>query len=255
MNKEKENFYTAKSFYKNEVVKNYNKERTESTKWKREQKAAEDIIASFTSNSTFLDLPVGTGRLLPLFRKYDQKVYGVDISKDMLSYVQESDIDKSCIVELLEGDAENIPLPDNSVDAVLSFRLLNLVPFVVFTNIIKEFKRVSSGEIIFQIRVNEELSFIALIVKILLDPRTHLNRIAAYLIGLGKNLFFSSKKENTNDSGNIHQSYFIHDLEEVLKQLNMNNLTIKQTIEIDKGVDYSKGSYIPYLIFRCTQDK
>ena len=154
-----------------------------------------------------------------------------------------------------EGDAENIPLPDNSVDAVLSFRLLNLVPFVVFTNIIKEFKRVSSGEIIFQIRVNEELSFIALIGKILLDPRTHLNRIAAYLIDLVKNFFFSSKKEDAADSGNIYQSYFIHDLEAVLKQLDMNNLTIKQTIEIDKGVDYSKGSYIPYLIFRCTQDK
>ena len=58
----------------------------------------------------------------------------------MLSHVQESDIDKSSIIDLLEGDAENIPLPDNSVDAVLSFRLLNLVPFDVFANIIKEFK-------------------------------------------------------------------------------------------------------------------
>ena len=173
----------------------------------------------------------------------------------MLSHVQESDIDKSSIIELLEGDAENIPLPDNSVDAVLSFRLLNLVPFVVFANIIKEFKRVSSGEIIFQIRVNEELSFIALIGKILLDPRTHLNRVAAYLIDLGKNLFFSSKKKIPMILEIPIKSYFIHDLEEVLKQLNMNNLTIKQTIEIDKGVDYSKGSYIPYLIFRCTQDK
>ena len=71
MNREDNNFYTAKSFYRNEVVKNYNKERTASTKWKREQKAAEDIIASFTSNSTFLDLPIGTGRLLPLFSKYN----------------------------------------------------------------------------------------------------------------------------------------------------------------------------------------
>lgn len=255
MNEEHKNFYTAKSFYKNEVVENYNKKRTASTKWKREQKAAEDIISSFTSNSTFLDLPIGTGRLLPLFRKYDQKVYGVDISKDMLNHVKESDTDKSCIEELIEGDAENIPLPANSVDAVISFRLLNLVPFDVLSNAIKEFKRVSSGEIIFQVRVKEKLSAIALIGKVLSDPRTHLNRLMGYLIHLAKGIFFRSKKEDIENSESTDQSYFIHDLKEVLNQVNINNLKIKEIIEIDRGVDYSKRSYIPFLIFRCTQGK
>jgi ubiquinone/menaquinone biosynthesis C-methylase UbiE len=253
MTKESKNFYTAKSFYRNEVVRNYNKERTTSTKWKREQKEVEKIISSFPANSTFLDLPIGTGRLLPLFQKYDQKVYGVDISKDMLNYIKESELNVSSIIELIEGDAENIPLPTNSVDAVFCLRLLNLVPINVCTNIIREFTRVSAGDVIFQVRVNQKVSLLTLFIKILSDPRTHLNRMAAYLIKLVKQGFY--KSENSNQNAEItDQSYFVHDFEEISKQLEINKLTVKQILEIDKGIDYSKGTYIPFLIIRCSQN-
>lgn len=57
------------------------------------------------------------------------KVYGLDMTKAMLEKAgRNAKIANAVNVELIEGNAETIPLPDASVDIVTSNGVLNLVP-------------------------------------------------------------------------------------------------------------------------------
>lgn len=82
------------------------------------------------------------------------KVWALDITPDMLSRLkatlEENGIDN---VEILEADAEHIPLPDNSVDVVTSNGVLNLVPdkrkaFAEIFRVLKSEGRVQLADIV-----------------------------------------------------------------------------------------------------------
>lgn len=246
--------YSAKSFYKEDVVANYNKERSLSTKWKREQKIAEKIIGSFPKNSTFLDLPIGTGRLLPFYEKYHQKVYGIDISNDMLNHIQESKVFKNCIMSLLQGDAEKIPLPDNTVDAVISLRLFNLVPFSIVKNIIKEFSRVSSNKVIIQVRVKQKINFLTFFKKFFTDLRTNTNSLVSFFFNLFTKLYKKLSLSYIEIPKSEIQNYFIHEIDDIFDELKKNNLKINEIIEVDNGINYREKIYTPFLIIRASKE-
>src|SRR5207237_1624864 len=55
------------------------------------------------------------------------KAYGLDMTDDMLALARENQ-KKAGVenVEFLKGEIENIPLPDNSVDVVISNCVINL---------------------------------------------------------------------------------------------------------------------------------
>ena len=131
--------------YTGDVAKLYNKNRTSSQKWKREQKIMEKIISNFSPRSTILDLPIGTGRLLPFYDSCDHKVYGVDISTDMLEETNKAIKGINANVDLIEGNIEKIPLPDSSVDYVVCMRLFNLVPMSTVEIGLKEFSLITNA--------------------------------------------------------------------------------------------------------------
>ena len=55
------------------------------------------------------------------------KAYGLDMTDDMLALARENQRQAGATnVELLKGEIENIPLPDNSVDVVISNCVINL---------------------------------------------------------------------------------------------------------------------------------
>jgi len=55
------------------------------------------------------------------------KAYGLDMTDDMLALARENQIQAGAInVEFLKGEIENIPLPDHSVDVVISNCVINL---------------------------------------------------------------------------------------------------------------------------------
>jgi ubiquinone/menaquinone biosynthesis C-methylase UbiE len=81
------------------------------------------------------------------------KVYGLDISSDMIELVK-TKINKKNFktqYQLEVGDAEQIHLPNHAVDYILCFRLFHLVPFDVVQKILKEFHRVVKKEVVIQI--------------------------------------------------------------------------------------------------------
>lgn len=85
-----------------------------------------------TPGCTVLDIGAGAGTdvlLSALLTGPEGKVYGLDMTKAMHEKLK-LNMDKMGLtnVEPLFGNAEEIPLPDNSVDVVTSNGVLNLVP-------------------------------------------------------------------------------------------------------------------------------
>ena len=87
-------------------------------------------LAELNTGETVLDLGSGGGiDVLLSARRVGPtgKAYGLDMTDEMLSLARENQR-KSGIenVEFLKGEIENIPLPDNSVDVVISNCVINL---------------------------------------------------------------------------------------------------------------------------------
>ena len=87
-------------------------------------------LAELKPGETVLDLGSGGGIDVFLSAKRvgpSGKAYGLDMTDDMLALARENQR-KAGInnVEFLKGEIENIPLPDNSVDVVISNCVINL---------------------------------------------------------------------------------------------------------------------------------
>jgi arsenite methyltransferase len=79
---------------------------------------------------TVLDLGSGGGIDVLLSAKRvgpTGKAYGLDMTDDMLALARENQLQAGATnVEFLKGEIENIPLPDNSVDVIISNCVINL---------------------------------------------------------------------------------------------------------------------------------
>src|SRR3982074_1995048 len=87
-------------------------------------------LAQLNAGETVLDLGSGGGIDVLLSAKRvgpTGKAYGLDMTDEMLALARENQ-KKSGVenVEFLKGEIENIPLPDNSVDVVISNCVINL---------------------------------------------------------------------------------------------------------------------------------
>jgi ubiquinone/menaquinone biosynthesis C-methylase UbiE len=81
-----------------------------------------------------LDVACGTGRLFPYYGK--RKIYGIDISKDMLKKAKK----RSKKAVLKTSDAEKIPYPSNKFLVVITSRFICHTPY--YEKVIKEMVRV-----------------------------------------------------------------------------------------------------------------
>ena len=89
-------------------------------------------LANLNAGEVVLDLGSGGGIDVLLSAKRvgaTGKAYGLDMTDEMLALANENKR-KSGIenVEFLKGEIENIPLPDNSVDVIISNCVINLSP-------------------------------------------------------------------------------------------------------------------------------
>ena len=87
-------------------------------------------LAQFNRGETVLDLGSGGGIDVLLSAKRvgpTGKAYGLDMTDDMLALARANQKKAGAEnVEFLRGEIENIPLPDNSVDVVISNCVINL---------------------------------------------------------------------------------------------------------------------------------
>jgi SAM-dependent methyltransferase len=85
-----------------------------------------------------LDLPVGSGRLVPLFRAMGLTSIGVDLSTPMLLLAQAKGA-----THVLRADAECLPLRDGAVDGVVCLRFLHHPREEARARIFREIARVA----------------------------------------------------------------------------------------------------------------
>ena len=87
-------------------------------------------LAELRDGETVLDLGSGGGIDVLLSAKRvgpGGKAYGLDMTDEMLALARENQAKAGATnVEFLKGEIENIPLPDNSVDVVISNCVINL---------------------------------------------------------------------------------------------------------------------------------
>jgi SAM-dependent methyltransferase len=87
-------------------------------------------LAQLNPGETVLDLGSGGGIDVLLSAKRvgpTGKAYGLDMTDEMLALANENKLKAGATnVEFLKGEIENIPLPDNSVDVIISNCVINL---------------------------------------------------------------------------------------------------------------------------------
>src|SRR5438309_10766167 len=87
-------------------------------------------LAELKPGETVLDLGSGGGIDVLLSARRvgpSGKAYGLDMTEDMLALARENQMKAGVQnVEFLKGEIEHIPLPDNSVDVIISNCVINL---------------------------------------------------------------------------------------------------------------------------------
>ena len=119
------------------------------------------------SSLKILDVATGSGRTLKQLRSAfpKEKILGLDLSGSYLKEASRfiSDLDGD-LIELIKGNAEELPFEDNSLQGISCVYLFHELPRVVRENVLKEFFRViEPGGILVladSIQVNDSPDFI-----------------------------------------------------------------------------------------------
>lgn len=84
-----------------------------------------------TQNATVLEIGIGTGLSLPLYRT-DLRITGIDISEKMLEKAEEQVVKNKLEerVQLKVMDAAHLEFPDNSFDFIVAMYVASVVPDV-----------------------------------------------------------------------------------------------------------------------------
>ncbi|HYE86956.1 MAG TPA: class I SAM-dependent methyltransferase [Vicinamibacterales bacterium] len=83
--------------------------------------------AAGAARGRILEIGVGSGLNLPLYGA-GARVVGVDPSATLLSMARSANADRSQSVELIEGSAESLPLPDHEFDTVVTTWTMCSIP-------------------------------------------------------------------------------------------------------------------------------
>ncbi|MFW5879567.1 MAG: class I SAM-dependent methyltransferase, partial [bacterium] len=143
-----------KRYFGNNALQ-YEKKRTSDEQWHQEDKAVENFIKTVCPEN-LLDVPIGTGRFLPLYEKYKIKITGVDISSDMLISAKSKSKQLSYPISTQIGDIFSLPFSKDSFDCVLCLRFLNWIAEEDMFKVLKQFREISKKHIIISLRTKED---------------------------------------------------------------------------------------------------
>ncbi len=96
-----------------------------------------------TSGMSVLDVGCGTGSSLELYQQAGCEVFGIDMSPAMLAVARQK---LGTTANLSEGDASQMPYPDDSFDLVTATLALHEMPHPTRQAVMREIKRVTKND-------------------------------------------------------------------------------------------------------------
>lgn len=139
--------------YQGRTASEYEARRNWKPKWKAEDSVIDAMLSKMPDGLRALDCPVGTGRFLPKYALKQFTVTGIDINEDMLAVAREKGPFEN--MELRRGSIFNLDMPDKSFDLALAIRIVNLIKPADMQAALKELQRVTSSEIILNVRTGD----------------------------------------------------------------------------------------------------
>ena len=156
--------YSAKHSYQDiSAARNYEKDRYSSLFgryiYQREQNAVGALVDRLPSGMVIADCPCGTGRWWPVLARRASRIIAIDISEGMRQYAVDRAASMELAIEVTSGDAEQLPLDDQSVDYVFSHALTKHLPVPVQYQVLSEFSRISRKGVICSFGVFTHLNY------------------------------------------------------------------------------------------------
>jgi ubiquinone/menaquinone biosynthesis C-methylase UbiE len=141
--------------YRGKRAQTYDLDRENQPEWRAEHEAVANLLAGLGGAGTaVLDVPVGTGRFLTIYRDLGWRAVGIDASDEMLSQAME--VAGSLAMEdvvLRVGDITALDLPDSAVDIALAIRIANMLELDDLQRAISELARIARYHVIVGIQV------------------------------------------------------------------------------------------------------
>jgi len=145
--------------YYGDMAALYEAERATSRRWQREQQAVKAIFDLLPEGLSVLDVPVGTGRYLPIMLDRGHRVTGLDSSDEMIAITRQRASELGGTVDTVVGDATRLPFDDGAFDVVLSSRFLrHILPYGLARQSLAEMARVCKGYAIIELGCRDRRS-------------------------------------------------------------------------------------------------
>lgn len=130
-----------------------------------------DLLSN--TSGKVLEIGIGTGANLPFYPHHIESLTGVDFSQGMLQHARKkiSILQLPFPVDLIEGDIQALPFPDDSFDTIISTCVFCSVPDPILG--LKELKRVCkpTGKIFMLEHMRSENKILGMVMD-LLNPIT-----------------------------------------------------------------------------------
>ena len=128
-------------FYHGETAREYESRRSDSSIWRREDEILEDVLREVISpdRTTVLDLPVGTGRFIELYKRMGFSLLGMDVSHDMIAQALAR---KAIGARYVVASAREIPLRSSIADVEVCIRFMHLIDNSLLMGTLRELRRV-----------------------------------------------------------------------------------------------------------------
>jgi len=130
----------------------YDEERVGSEKWNLEQTVVESMLGRLSRGATVLDVPVGTGRFIEFYKRFQLRVTGVDASLDMLAEADRKAKALDFQLAVVHGTIFDLAFDGDSFDAVVCVRFLNWLDEPDFAAAVGELARVTCEHLILGVR-------------------------------------------------------------------------------------------------------
>ncbi len=140
--------------YHGKMAENYEDKRTKQGRWALENAAVEKLLTG-QPLAWVLDMPTGTGRFLPLYKKLKVgTVVALDASSSMLSQAKRKA--KPVDTVFIEGNATGTHYKNDNFSGTVCIRFLDLIDEEAMQAVMREMARVSRSFIILTIRLGDE---------------------------------------------------------------------------------------------------